>query len=266
MGASKVPISSGQKTSSQVSQYQGPTPEEVLMQVRSAALDLTSSGDDLQDDEPLMEAGLDSLAAVEYHGMLTKSFDGISLPSTMMFDMPTVKEISTYITNELKEKLTVVVTESGGDEMVLDEDSSEEDSSEEDSSEDDRRRKKHKKKKKKKPKASKVPISSGQKTSSQVSQYQGPTPEEVLMQVRSAALDLTSSGDDLQDDEPLMEAGLDSLAAVEYHGMLTKSFDGISLPSTMMFDMPTVKEISTYITNELKEKLTVVVTESGGDE
>merc|ERR1712129_273893 len=158
-------------------------------------------------------------------------------------------------------KLTVVVTESGGDE-----DSSEEDSSEEDSSEDDRRRKKHKKKKKKKPKASKVPISSGQKTSSQVSQYQGPTPEEVLMQVMSAALDLTSSGDDLQDDEPLMEAGLDSLAAVEYHGMLSKTFDGISLPSTMMFDMPTVKETSTYITNELKEKLTVVVTESGGDE
>merc|ERR1711957_1056080 len=103
----------------------------------------TSSGDDLQDDEPLMEAGLDSLAAVEYHGMLTKTFDGISLPSTMMFDMPTVKEISTYITNELKEKLTVVVTENGEDEMVLDEDSSEEDSSEEDSSEDDRRRKKH---------------------------------------------------------------------------------------------------------------------------
>ena len=45
--------------------------------VKDAALDLIGT-ETLEDDMPLMEAGLDSLAAVEYQSILTKAFVGVN--------------------------------------------------------------------------------------------------------------------------------------------------------------------------------------------
>merc|ERR1712110_895848 len=98
-----------------------------------------------------MEAGLDSLAAVEFQSILVKQFDGVNLPATVMFDMPTTKMLSECIASDLKERLTIteMITE-GGDDEEEEEDEEEED----ESSEEDRPRKKKKKKakKEKKPK------------------------------------------------------------------------------------------------------------------
>merc|ERR1712072_689511 len=98
-----------------VSVYKGPTEEEVLDTVKGAALDLIGA-DELEGDTPLMEAGLDSLAAVEYGSILQKAFNGIQLPATLMFDHPSASSITQLISVDLKEKMTV--TESAGVGMV----------------------------------------------------------------------------------------------------------------------------------------------------
>merc|ERR1712190_439231 len=117
----------------------GPSAEEVLDQVKGAAMDLIGS-DSLEGDMPLMEAGLDSLAAVEYGSILSKNFKGVDLPSTLMFDHPTTNMIAELITADLKTKLTV--TEFEGGEMVEVEVEVSDDEDDDDSSSEDERPKK----------------------------------------------------------------------------------------------------------------------------
>lgn len=51
---------------------------------------------DLGTDQPLMEAGLDSVGAVELRNAVQKAF-GIELPATVTFDYPTMDALATYI-------------------------------------------------------------------------------------------------------------------------------------------------------------------------
>merc|ERR1711972_373795 len=51
---------------------------------------------------PLMDAGLDSLAAVEFGGILQKQFLGVQLPGTLMFDFPNVKSIADFMHTEMQ--------------------------------------------------------------------------------------------------------------------------------------------------------------------
>merc|ERR1712228_157021 len=96
----------GPKVTREVTVYKGPSAEEIVDTVKSAALDLIGT-ESLEDDMPLMEAGLDSLAAVEYQSILTKQFTGVNMPATIMFDMPTTKMLAEFIAADLKEKMTV---------------------------------------------------------------------------------------------------------------------------------------------------------------
>ncbi|CAE7770099.1 TTC28 [Symbiodinium sp. CCMP2592] len=74
----------------------GPTLEQVQESVQDIAMSLIGA-DELELDTPLMDAGLDSLASVEFQNMLTKEFRGVAMPSTLMFDFPTAKEIASHI-------------------------------------------------------------------------------------------------------------------------------------------------------------------------
>merc|ERR1712050_44910 len=239
--------------------YKGPSAEEILEQVKGAAMDLIGS-DSLEGDMPLMEAGLDSLAAVEYGSILSKNFKGVDLPSTLMFDHPTTNMIAELITADLKTKLTVTEFE-GGEEIVEEVDDDDDDSDSGDSSSSEEVKKKKKKKKAKKPKAKKQVVKKVG-GGAPVEVYKGPSVEEILDQVKGAAMDLIGS-DTLEGDMPLMEAGLDSLAAVEYGSILSKNFKGVDLPSTLMFDHPTTNMIAELITADLKTKLTVTEYEGG---
>mmetsp|Transcript_138255 Transcript_138255/g.251731 ORF Transcript_138255/g.251731 Transcript_138255/m.251731 type:complete len:858 (+) Transcript_138255:70-2643(+) len=86
---------------SAVAMYKGPTLDEVMGVATGAALDLIGI-EELSPDTPLMDAGLDSLAAVEYGSILAKEFKGVQLPSTLMFDFPSTKQISDFVYQELR--------------------------------------------------------------------------------------------------------------------------------------------------------------------
>merc|ERR1711972_441900 len=82
--------------------------------------------------------------------------------------------------------------------------------------------------------------------------YDGPTQEMLLSTVNDVALSLIGS-ESLAGDTPLMDAGLDSLASVEFQNTLAKEFQGVSLPSTLVFDFPTPAQISEFIYNGLRD-------------
>jgi aryl carrier-like protein len=48
-------------------------------------------------DEPLMEAGLDSLAATELRSQLSHSLGGVTLSAGMLFDHPTVSRLAAHL-------------------------------------------------------------------------------------------------------------------------------------------------------------------------
>jgi acyl carrier protein len=50
--------------------------------------------------QPLMDAGLDSLGAVELRNTLASRF-AMDLPATLTFDYPTVRALSQYLTENL---------------------------------------------------------------------------------------------------------------------------------------------------------------------
>ena len=60
------------------------------------------SGTDVGADDPLMESGVDSLAATELQNSLQRELGAaVKLPSTMVFDSPTAAEIALLISHQL---------------------------------------------------------------------------------------------------------------------------------------------------------------------
>ena len=56
-----------------------------------------TTGSSVDADSPLMDAGLDSLGAVELRNLLRQvSGEGVPLPSTLVFDYPSMEAIAAF--------------------------------------------------------------------------------------------------------------------------------------------------------------------------
>ena len=66
-------------------------------------------GEGVTDEQPLMEAGLDSLGAVELRSSLGNAF-GIDLPATLTFDYPSIAALSKFLASQVAVQPTSQVT------------------------------------------------------------------------------------------------------------------------------------------------------------
>ena len=73
-----------------------------IAEIEQAVQELVKAlvGADVLQSQPLMEAGLDSLSAVDLRSSLETHF-GISVPATAIFDYPTITALSSYIASTM---------------------------------------------------------------------------------------------------------------------------------------------------------------------
>lgn len=83
--------------------------------------------------------------------------------------------------------------------------------------------------------------------------FQGPDPHLVRQHMIALVLNMTGGGEDVDGDTPLMESGIDSLASVELRTQLQSEFK-INLPSTVMFNYPTISAMTELLVNECTAK------------
>ena len=79
---------------------------------------------------------------------------------------------------------------------------------------------------------------------------QGEVKEVTLEQIQEILTSTT--GSEVDPDAPLMESGLDSLGAVELGNQL-QAQSGMALPSTLIFDYPTARQLAGYFKEQASE-------------
>ncbi|GAB4814934.1 hypothetical protein N2152v2_001980 [Parachlorella kessleri] len=155
-------------------------------------------------NQPLMEAGLDSLATVELRNSLSSTF-GVELPPTAVLDYPTSAALAAF----LAEQLAGAAGEGAGEQG---------------------------------------PAGRGSRLVPRQSRTGGSG--NVLLQEAIAGqvsvVVQSVLGQAVASDQPLMEAGLDSLGAVELRNTLSTAF-GLDLPPTLLFDHPTLAGLTTFV-------------------
>ena len=149
-------------------------------------LDLVESaaGSAIDADTPLLEAGIDSLGAVELRQLLQRALsDSIKLPTTLVFDYPHARAIYNLVLEDFP--------------ML-------------------------------------TPCQAGPGTTKCMVSMDG-----LLRTINHAC------GTEVEMDTALVEAGLDSLGAVELRNQLLRDFPEVStLPTTLAFDYPTARSIA----------------------
>ena len=169
-------------------------------------------GSSVSNSAPLMAAGLDSLGMVELRNALQNKL-GLQLPSTLVFDYPTADDITAYITSQLPSAAVSTGVE--------------------------------------------APTQSPEATdimpgTQQQQQDSWPTvlmsPHALMPVVQEVVAQVIGQTPTIH--APLMAAGLDSLGMVEVRNGLQNRL-GLQLPSTLLFDYPSIDAISAFVSQRL---------------
>jgi len=164
---------------------------------------------------PLMAAGLDSLGMVELRNALQSKL-GLQLPSTLVFDYPTADDITAYVTAQLS---AAAAASSQLEATQLEATQSQI--------------------------AQPMRAQQQQHAASMVTDAQGTDTTLVVQEVVASILGVAPAA-----GTPLMAAGLDSLGMVEVRNALQSRL-GLQLPSTLLFDYPSVEAISGFVSQHL---------------
>ena len=170
--------------------------------------------------QPLMEAGLDSLGAVELRNSLTSRFN-MELPATIMFDYPTTGAIASFMLENMPADLAVGMAAMSEDSEAEQEPHLKLSTS--------RRRDAPRRRQRHSPDLRQQPVEMRDAVLGQVSQ------------VVASVL-----GRDVDQAQPLMEAGLDSLGVMELRNALSTKF-AVELPATVILDFPSISALGGFI-------------------
>lgn len=73
----------------------------LVAKINEMALELLQT-DAFDNDQPLMDAGLDSLSLVQFRNSLQQTFPGVPMPASLLFDNPSVRAVSENVHAELR--------------------------------------------------------------------------------------------------------------------------------------------------------------------
>ena len=194
---------------------------DVAAMLREAANDMIGS---VTADAPLMEAGLDSLASVEFRNRLQQQLgDTMTLPDTLVFDFPTLRQLEKHIAAEVAASAPATTAPAV-------------------------------------PGAPATAAGNANLMAMLAQMLQGGTsvvapPAAQVCTIKAAEV-LKSVADDMigsvTADAPLMEAGLDSLASVEFRNRLQQQLgDLMQISETFVFDFPTLRQMEKHIVAEI---------------
>nr|BAU61515.1 actin related protein2 [Parachlorella kessleri] len=177
--------------------------------VRVSAVVESVLGQPLAASQPLIEAGLDSLAAVELRNTLSTKF-GVELSPTVVFDYPTSAALAEFLAAQVSEATDILTASQA---LLAGQPS---------------------------------PGKQMARTWSAKQARSGGMVSRVSLEAQISEIIQSVLGHAVAGDQPLMEAGLDSLATVELRSTLSREF-GLDLPPTLLFDYPTVAGLATYL-------------------
>lgn len=162
-----------------------------LSSMLATVVSASSAGENVPPDAPLMEAGLDSIGAVELRNLISEGF-GLSLPATVVFEHPTIKALSEFIMSSQPEV--------------------------------------------------EGPSTGAAFPSKEIRTRVHQDKVEILL----LSIIQGVSGVHVDVNTPLVEAGIDSIAAVELRQAISERWS-VDLPVTAIYDYPTISVLAAYL-------------------
>jgi acyl carrier protein len=175
-------------------------------------------GDEIDVDRPLVDMGMDSLMSLELRKSLSKHFN-VSLPSTLIFEYPTIQKLSLHLASLVTKDVPVEVKSASTVSEKLDgRDAG----------------------------PSNVPEPTTiEPAPSKVS-------PDVLSFLRNEAARIMEfeNGEAIDPERPLVDMGFDSLMSVELRKAIAVKFS-IKVPTTLVFEYPTLSKIAGYLASQV---------------
>lgn len=191
--------------------------EQTVTRLAKEAIQLDEAG--LQADSPLMDSGMDSLTAVQFRNSIQSQLN-LKISAAVMFDYPTIKEITVHILalagggdgDSEYEEVEVEVEDDGPPPEWLAAQSA-------------------------------MAAATAVPAPAEEEKPKGLDPVVVMSTVKDLAKQAIQLDEKLEEDGPLMDSGMDSLTSVAFRNSLQQTL-GIKMPASLMFDYPTMREIT----------------------